>query len=412
MNSNPFTKDIETLERNYEATKSEFCRWKTDLAWFESMDLDQAARELLHAERMNAESQTRLSIMNQGLVDLALSVQRLEEEAGMGIDPRYWFSSQRAIAKRQLAAMQQKLAAEEGSAARMGAAISNAAVDSRAVRDEIEKARTFDPLLARSAMIALQAIMDEILPQLSALRHRSEKLDEALMEPQQRLYEEEAERARLQIRFELAEAFDMELGKASNGYEKRQIHSKCGSSLGDESPGAVMQEARKSLRRVDSKIEKLRARIAELVKIASRDVRNVVIDGSNLCYEGEDLVGLAPLKAIVPILAEAYTVTIIFDASIRRKLKLSDKYIVAAFPEAARVHTVATKRKADELILDVAGEDRSTFVLSNDRFDDFPEKSAVNEDRVLRHEIVGQMVRIYDLRIAVPFDSPVDATAT
>lgn len=412
MNSNPFTKEIETLERNYEKTRREFRRWKTELTWFESLDLDQAAGELLLAQRMNAESQSRLSIMSQGLVDLELSVQRLEEEAGMGIDPRHWFSSERAIAKRQLAAMQQKLAAGKESAARMEAAISKAGESCRAIRDEIEKARIFDPLLAQSAIVALQAIMDGISPQLAALRHRSEKLDETLAEPQQRLYDEETERARLQTRFELAETFDNELSKASNSYDKRQIHLKCGSSLGDESPSTVMQETRKGLRRVDSNIEKLRARIAELVRIASRDVRNLVIDGSNLCYEGGNrFVGLAALKAIIPILAEAYTVTLIFDASIRRKLKLRDKEIAAAFPDASQVHVVANKCKADELILDVAGNDHYTFVISNDRYADFPEKSAIKEERVLRHEIVGPMVRIYDLRIAAPFETKLDAAA-
>ncbi|OZI47758.1 hypothetical protein CEK29_03320 [Bordetella genomosp. 5] len=411
MNSNPFIAEIVALERNYEAARDELGRWKTELSWFTGVDLECASSELMRAQRMKEESQARLGLMRQDIGDLETSVHRLEAEAGMGIDPRHWFSSQRAVAKRQLASMQQKLAEGQKSAARLETVISQAVEDGRAIQDEIERARIFDPLLAQSAIAALQATLDRIAPQLTALRHRSEKLDKTLKEPQLRLYDEDAQRARLLTRIDLAEIFDRKLNKASNGYEKRQIHLECGSSLGDESPGAVMQESRKALRRVDANIEKLRARIAELVKIASRDVRNIVIDGSNLCYEGKELVGLAPLKAIIPILAEDYTVTLIFDASIRRKLKLNDKDIVAAFPEATRVHTVASKRKADELILDVAGEDPSTFILSNDRFAEFPEKSAIKEERVLRHEIVGKMVRIYDLRIAAPIELGADTAA-
>ncbi|MDF8362979.1 hypothetical protein [Achromobacter anxifer] len=404
MNTNPFTEEIETLERNHDAARNELDRWKAKLTWFEGVNLDQATGELMRTQRTQAETQTRLVAMRLGLVDLATTVQRLEEEAGMGIDPRHWFSSERAIAKRQLAAMQQKLADGKASISSMEAAISNAAVAGRDIQSRIEKARVFDPLLAQSAIVALQTTIERLAPQLAALRHRSDKLDETLLEPQQRLYDEERERTQLLDRIELAEKFEDELSKAAS-YEKRQIHSRCGSRLGDERPGVIMRESRKALRRVEADITKLRARIAELVKIASRDVRNIVIDGNNLCYEGgSGFIGLAALEAIVPVLAEAYKVTLIFDSGIRGKLKLSNKDIEAAFPDAAQVHVVASKRKADELVLDVAGDDRYTFVLSNDRFADFPEKSAVKEARVLQHEIFCQMARIYDLRIEVPFD--------
>jgi len=403
MNTNPFTKEIDALERNHEAARNELDRWKTKLAWFESVSLEQATGELMRTQRMQTETQARLGAMRLGLVDLASTVQRLEEEAGMGIDPRHWFSSERAIAKRQLAAMQQKLAEGKASISSMETVISNAAVAGRDIQGRIEKARVFDPLLAQSAIAALQITIEQIAPQLAALRHRSDKLDEALLEPQQRLDEEEWQRSQLLGRIELAAKFEDELSKAAS-YERRQIHSRCDSRLGNERPAVVIRESRQALRRVEANITKLRARIAELVKIASRDVRHIVIDGNNLCNAGGiGFVGLAALKAIVPVLAEAYKVTLIFDSGIRGKLQLRNKDIEAAFPNAL-VHIVAGRRSADELILDIAGDDRYTFVLSNDRFADFPEKSAVKEARVLQHEIVCQTARIYDLRVEVPFD--------
>ncbi|MBP0500701.1 hypothetical protein J8J32_21750, partial [Mycobacterium tuberculosis] len=84
--------------------------------------------------------------------------------------------------------------------------------------------------------------------------------------------------------------------------------------------------------------------------------------------------------------------------SIRRKLELSSKDIEARFPQAERVHIVASKRTADETVLAAASDDPHTFVLSNDRFVDYPEKMAVKEDRVLRHEIVNQAAYIHELR--------------
>ncbi|MGB3432800.1 hypothetical protein [Achromobacter sp.] len=412
MNTNPFTEEIEALERNHEAARNELDSWKAKLTWFEDVNLDQATGELMRTQRMQTETQARLGAMRLGLVDLAATVQRLEEEAGMGIDPRHWFSSERAIAKRQLTAMQQKLVDGQASISSMEAVISSAAVAGRDIQSRIEKARVFDPLLAQSAIAALQTTIEQIAPQMAALRHRSDKLDEALLEPQQRLSEEEWQRPQLQGRIELAAKFEDELGKAAS-YERRQIHSRCDSRLGNERPAVVIRESRNALRRVEANITKLRARIAELVKIASRDVRHIIIDGNNLCNAGGiGFVGLAALKAIVPILAEAYKVTLIFDSGIRGKLQLRNKDIEAAFPDAALVHVVASRRSADELILDIAGDDRYTFVLSNDRFADFPEKSAVKEARLLQHEIVCQTARIYDLRIEVPFDLQAEEKAT
>lgn len=405
MNTNPFTEEIEALERNHEAAQSELDSWKAKLTWFEGVNLDQATGELMRTQRLHTETQARLGDMRIGLVELAATVQRLEEEAGMGIDPRHWFSSERAIAKRQLAAMQQKLADGQASISSMEAAVSNAAVVSQDIQSRIKKARVFDPLLAQSAIAALQRTIEQVAPQLASLRRRSDKLDETLLEPQRSLDEEERQRTRLLGRIELAARFEDELSKAAS-YEKRRIHERCRIQLEDERPGVVLHDSRKELRRIEGNITKLRARIAELVKCASRDVRHIVIDGNNLCNaEGSRFVGLAALKAIVPVLAKAYKVSVIFDSGIyNRKLNIRKKDIQEAFPDAALVHVVATKRSADELILDTAGDDRYTFVLSNDRFGEFAEKSVVKGSRVLQHEIIGQTAHIYDLRIDVPFD--------
>lgn len=113
-----------------------------------------------------------------------------------------------------------------------------------------------------------------------------------------------------------------------------------------------------------------------LIGIATRDIRHIVIDGNNLCYEGKRFLKLAALEVLVPLLTHRYKVTLIFDASIRSKLELSSQDIANLFPQVERVHIVATRRKADETILAIASDDPHSFVLSNDRFADYPEKRA------------------------------------
>lgn len=64
---------------------------------------------------------------------------------------------------------------------------------------------------------------------------------------------------------------------------------------------------------------------------------------------------------------------------------------------------MGSKEAADELILDEA-RGANVFVISNDRFADFPDKQAVREDRIIRHEIVGDRVIVRDLKIDVEFN--------
>lgn len=105
----------------------------------------------------------------------------------------------------------------------------------------------------------------------------------------------------------------------------------------------------------------------------------------------------------MPILASEYEVVLVFDASIRRTLGGGDSDIRDVFNKDIQVHVVATSVKADETILDLAGTDETTFIVSNDRFAEFGEKQALRDQRVIRHEIVSGQVMIHDLGITARF---------
>lgn len=411
MITNPFTKNLEALQRERNKSSIELLDWKTKFAWFQGFNLDRENFNLRHAERMESEAQAKLHQAQQATVGPASSVKKLELKAAMGFDPRYWFSSERAVAKRMLMEAQQGLAAQKSRVTNAEIEFSKAAELGRKIQSEIAMARAFDPLLAQSAIAALKANLDRIEPQLASLRQRSNDLDEIMREPLENMRKQEAERTMIMSRISRAEAFDSSLSNASSSYERAKLHEQCDSELGDSKPGNVLRQSRGALRSVDDKIRKLQARVDSLIRFATWDIRHIVIDGNNLCYEGKRFLRLAALEALVPILVRKYKVTLIFDASIRRKLELSSKDIEARFPQAERVHIVASKRTADETVLAAAGDDPHTFVLSNDRFVDYPEKMVVKEDRVLRHEIVSQAAYIHELRIAARFDITQDAEA-
>jgi hypothetical protein len=107
----------------------------------------------------------------------------------------------------------------------------------------------------------------------------------------------------------------------------------------------------------------------------------------------------------VKALAGRYEMIVVFDASIRPILKMSEGEIAREVGDAATVHVVPTRTKADETVLAVAKGDHA-YVVSNDRFVDFQEKVPVREGRIIRHEIVDGRVLIHDLDVDVTFTGP------
>lgn len=400
---NPFTKDMEALQRQYRETGSEQAHWKAELAWFQGFSFDNAAANLKQVRCLESEAQVRLGEAQRSVRGLEASIERLKPRTDLGINPRHWFSSERAIAKRQLSTVRQELKVHQSRADKARIELSKVAELGRNGQEHIAKARTFDPLLAQSAIAALQKNLDRIEPELASLRQRSNDLDALLREPLENLQLQEAARAQIMEQISRAEAFDMELTNADNGREKHQIHARCEEELGISKPGIVLSKCRGTLRGMDENIRKLRGRIERLIRFAVLDIRHIVIDGNNLCYEGRHFLGLAALEALIPLLAKKHRITVIFDASIRHKMGLGDRDIEGRFPKAERVHIVASKRTADETVLSEANSDPHTLVLSNDRFAEYPEKSAVKEKRILRHEIVGRNAYIHDLQLETTF---------
>ena len=121
------------------------------------------------------------------------------------------------------------------------------------------------------------------------------------------------------------------------------------------------------------------------------------------CTSTDDELFRPSLTALTYEIAENYEVIVVFDASIRTLLGINDQQIAFGFPLKVRVHVVANKQTADQTILEMASNP-DAYVISNDRFRDFTDKSAVNAQRLFRHEILAGKLLIHDLNIAITYD--------
>lgn len=136
---------------------------------------------------------------------------------------------------------------------------------------------------------------------------------------------------------------------------------------------------------------------------AARKIDTIVIDDNNLCYEGSDFIGLSAIETLVPLLSRTCSVIVVFDSAIRKLLNTDDSGIQKRLGSHAKVHIVASGRLADETVLDLASANELTYVLGNDRFGDFNEKSVVKDGRLIQHEIVNGNVFVHDLQIRAAY---------
>lgn len=248
---------------------------------------------------------------------------------------------------------------------------------------------------------------DHLEAQLSSLQKEIERISEekqrvdALLSPiLEQIRDAKSKRSEAIFNRDRARELCESISNQSNSYERAMLHKQCEAEFGVGSPGKVVASNESEIRRIDRDLEKLTMRAQQIGIKAAREIKKVILDGNNLCYQSGDFIGLSALKAAVPALAEDYDVVVVFDSSIRRAIRLGDADIRSEFGEAAQVHIVASKVKADETILDIADQDSTAFIVSNDRFSDFFEKSAVQDRRLIRHEIVSGRVLIHDLGIS------------
>jgi hypothetical protein len=398
---NPLAKRSAALTEQLESLREQRASVEADLAWNDGFDPAEAAQTRAREEaRCNALQQEHVLISGQ-LSSVRARVDALERSAQLGWNPGYWFSQQRAEAKDQLPEHQNILQRKEQQRRRLASQLQKAKKGFVDSARELEKFETFD----RQSAIETIANLDAEIPlrqlELDDLEIRKANVDRQQKDHLRELKQLKSRKRAAEKDLAKAEALEWDLSHAANGYEQKLVHGRCDEAFGISSPRNVIRGIERAIQSHDRNIRKLEKRLEEIAERAARDIRAIVIDGSNLCYEGHQFIGLAALKPLCRRLAGAYDVTVVFDASIRRKLGVSDNDLRQHLPDA-KVHVVASRGKADETVLDAA-RDTYVYVLSNDRYSDFRDKPAVRQRRLIRHEIINGRVLVHDLEVDEPF---------
>jgi rRNA-processing protein FCF1 len=258
------------------------------------------------------------------------------------------------------------------------------------------------PLFSGDLSMLKQSIADNTA-KLAVITDHKLRVDEVLAPLLREIENLESKLNDIQWDHKVAEDFDQRLSFAENSYERALIHQQCEEWFGKGSPRKIISEKQREIRQLERNYDKARRRVEEVAKKAARRIDKVIIDGNNLCYAGNDFIGLAAIEAILPLLSRMCEVVVVFDSTIRRLLSTDNDGLQKRLASFSEVHVVASRKKADETVLDLASANEFIYVISNDRFGDFNDKSAVKNGRLIKHEVVSGNVFVHDLQLRAAY---------
>ncbi len=402
-NLNPFDDPLRRVKSVLTDLSARKDAVRKELNWFDSTNRNDLTTrfadtrrqvELLRSRQKESESRTA-------------SHQRVHEELDAKVrtafNPKNWFASDQIILRRQRKEVALAQQAEQAESGRLSVEIDNTV---RSVQDQektLARYSAFDAPARREDLREIENQLDSELMRGNKVLARKQSVDEALKPVVEQMRQYEQLKQRAESNRDRAAALDRTLSNASNSYERAMVHEQCESAFGVGSPRKVVAQNDREIGRINRDYEKAYRRAVDVGQKASRTIDAIVVDGNNLCYDSKKFIGLAALKSAISILRSDYVVTVVFDAAIRSMLQADNQAIARTFGDGVTVHIVSTGGKADETILNLAGSDKGTYILSNDRFGEYNDKPAVREKRILRHEIINGRIFVHDLNLEAKY---------
>lgn len=273
-----------------------------------------------------------------------------------------------------------------------------AEAEANGLREELARHAAFDPAAAHALLAELTTDAESRTAALDGLTERVTALDDQLAGPLPELISKKRELSDFEGRLARALEYQSRLDATSDKTARWRIHKEREDDLGHTPLRDVIREAQRAIPPLQRAITKLEERVRDIVLDHTRDIRKLVIDGNNLCYVDRDVVGLWPLREVLAHVDGQVEVRVFFDDSIVETLNLVCADQVYKMLPDARIRIAPPGTRADEEILDAADEP-GAYVLSNDRFTDFPDKPAVRESRVLRHQIDDGRIKVRGLQL-------------
>ena len=381
-------------------------RWKSDLEWFSTFDIEEANSKLGHAKRAVQVVSNRLAEHKNKIESSQQRLTELKEIAG-GFFSGFWRSAEQTVAHRQCPELDSLLKSLRQSAADDQVMLDAYEKDVCKLTESLLRYRRLNSLEAQATIASKSAELTRLQDTIEETHRASEHWESMAGEVLRKWKGALSELDKVERDIAQAEGFERELSSAMTSREKAMIHQRCEARFQNGRPGAVLSGLNGEQRKLQRDADKLQSRLKDIIRLLDKQIKTLIIDGNNLCYEPMEqgkgrFIGLAALKALVPHLCRNYKVTLMFDPGIRQRLSLDDFALKKMFPDA-NVIVMPPEIKADEGLLAAAEFDTGAYVISNDHFADYPEQPAVQENRVLKHIVHPRSVQIHQLQLNIPY---------
>lgn len=406
MSYNPHNEKYLQLNQAIEQLQRRIDTIQAGLIWRQQFDI--AAKQTAYASHNSKWQQQnqQLQSLEQACSAQRQALQQLVATQKTLWNPQNWFNAEERAKRKQKEEIFTQL---ETLTVQISAQQNACTTTARATQDvlrQLEKYHAIKPeLLTAEANQCLEK-QQQLITQLQRVKQLKVAADTELAKPLANLQNAKAELARQQQTQQLAASLENRLNNAANSYERKMMHEQSERQLGVSRPASAKQKAERHIVSLKRDIDKIERKLRELQSEHSRDIRILVIDGNNMCYQHGRFIGVQAVKAFITAATAEYAIKVVFDASIRRHLNAGNKAIEAMVDPQNRcqfVHVVATKQAADETILRLATDDQYSYVISNDKYKDYAELACVQQNRVIRHEVVDNRVFVHSLGIETQF---------
>lgn len=201
----------------------------------------------------------------------------------------------------------------------------------------------------------------------------------------------------------LAEKYNSALEKASDDAKaRRNIHKQCEDFFGEGRPYKVIDAVSSKKQRASRDLQKINQRISDETRKHEMEVNSIIIDGNNLCYSSDnEFISLSALRPLVHHLKTKFSVSVVFDASIRKLLRVTPQDIQNNLGRDISAYVAPSKNAADEYILKLAQGNSGSYIITNDRYSEWHDYDAVRESRVINFLIANNRVMVNDLDITI-----------
>jgi len=378
-----------------------------DLDWYANSNIESLQNNFHVLKNKTNQLSLNLKEKTAHKNSLEASIVDVSKNIKSMFNPKNWFNAEQKSYKKQKSELNGQLASTIANMTEIEDKLKNTKTECKDAEVKIKKHESFDTKATQSSLNHNRSKLKKIAASIEDLKKRKAHVNK-LIQPKLKVLEEKTTLLNNhKIRLNDAQKYQRRLDNAATGKDRAITHNDCERALGYGNPKKIINDETRSINRLQRDIDKIKTKLDDISSKLARPIKKLIIDGNNLCYEkGRDKSKFIGLKALIPLtkeLSKSYGVTVIFDSQIRKILKAGDKEIAQQFDKSIKVYPVASKQLADETIVRSASDDKTTYIISNDRYADYADLAAVKMNKLIKHEIINNKIIINDLLLEVDY---------